>query len=116
MVSETGAFISVRNIRKQFDGLGVLNDISLEVEPGDLVVLIGPSGCGKSTLLRCMNGLEIMDEGSITINGVTLEPTTHKVHHTHAKKIRSEVGMVFQQFNLFPHLTLIENITKAPVV
>ncbi len=121
MISTTGAYIFVKNLVKNHGSLNVLKGISLEVTPGELTVLIGPSGCGKSTLLRCLNGLEVMDEGSITINALTLDRSpTEKFSYSHyekqAKAIRENVGMVFQSFNLFPHLTLLENIMKAPVV
>ena len=121
MISTTGAYIFVKNLVKNHGNINVLKGINFEVTPGELTVLIGPSGCGKSTLLRCLNGLEIMDEGSIIINALTLtinanEKFSHKHYHKQAKAIRTNVGMVFQSFNLFPHLTLLENIVKAPVV
>ncbi|KAB8033813.1 amino acid ABC transporter ATP-binding protein [Fluviispira multicolorata] len=121
MISATGAYISVKNLKKKHGDLAVLCGIDLEVTPGELTVLIGPSGCGKSTLLRCLNGLETLDSGSIVINGVALERSEDsksimKDFDKKARAIRENVGMVFQSFNLFPHLTLLENITKAPVV
>ncbi len=121
MISTTGAYIFVKNLVKNHGMLSVLKGIDLEVTPGELTVLIGPSGCGKSTLLRCLNGLELMDEGSITINASTLsrspqEKFSHSNYQKQAKVIRENVGMVFQSFNLFPHLTLLENIMKAPMV
>ncbi|APJ05130.1 glutamine ABC transporter ATP-binding protein [Silvanigrella aquatica] len=121
MISATGAYISVKNLSKKHGHLEVLRDINLEVTPGELTVLIGPSGCGKSTLLRCLNGLETLDSGSIIINGIVLEknektPSLSSDFDKKARAIRENVGMVFQNFNLFPHLTLLENITKAPVV
>jgi ABC-type polar amino acid transport system ATPase subunit len=121
MISATGAYISVKNLSKRHGHLEVLRNINLEVTPGELTVLIGPSGCGKSTLLRCLNGLETLDSGSIIINGVILEKSEKSSYSTSdfdkkARAIRENVGMVFQNFNLFPHLTLLENITKAPIV
>lgn len=121
MISTTGAYIYVNNLVKNHGSLNVLKGISLEVTPGELTVLIGPSGCGKSTLLRCLNGLEIMDEGNITINALSLDRSSaEKFSYSHYEKqaqaIRENVGMVFQHFNLFPHLTLVDNIMKAPIV
>jgi polar amino acid transport system ATP-binding protein len=121
MITVNGAYISVQKLRKKHGHMEVLKGIDLEVTPGELTVLIGPSGCGKSTLLRCLNGLETLDSGSIVINGVKLERCEKTVHLTKnfdkkARAIRENVGMVFQSFNLFPHLTLLENITKAPIV
>ncbi len=121
MISTTGAYIFVKDLVKNHGALSVLKGIDLEVTPGELTVLIGPSGCGKSTLLRCLNGLETMDSGSITINALTLsrngnEKFSHSYYQKQAKAIRESVGMVFQSFNLFPHLTLVENIMKAPMV
>ncbi len=121
MISATGAYISIKNLSKRHGNLEVLRNINLEVTPGELTVLIGPSGCGKSTLLRCLNGLETLDSGTIVINGVVLEKNKNFSHSQSdfdkkARAIRENVGMVFQNFNLFPHLTLLENITKAPIV
>jgi len=112
--------IIIENLCKSFDGEAVLNNISFTIREGDLASIIGPSGCGKSTFLRCINCLELMDSGKITIDSVALrrEPgqnpdkkTLDTVH-----KIRSEVGMVFQSYNLFPHKNLIDNIMLAPMV
>ena len=111
--------VSIRNVQKAYHGRPVLNGIHLDVESGDLVALIGPSGCGKSTLLRCLNGLESLDSGEIEITGTQLRSQAElgeKEFHRRSKLIRKNVGMVFQSFNLFPHLTVLENITKAPVV
>lgn len=101
--------ISMKNIRKSFGQNVILNDVSLEVEKGEVVVIIGPSGAGKSTLLRCINKLEEIDSGDIAIDG---KPLTHR--RSEVRKLRSEVGMVFQQFNLFPHLTVRNNIALGP--
>ena len=125
MVSTKGAYISVQNLKKYHGELEVLKNINLEVTPGELTVIIGPSGCGKSTFLRCLNGLEILDEGCITINAISLErfpksknDKSFNLAHFEKKalEIRNSVGMVFQSFNLFAHLTLLENIVKAPMV
>lgn len=104
--------IKAQNVMKIFSGRGItvraVDDVSTEVEKGEVVVVIGPSGSGKSTFLRCINGLEIFDSGHIIIDGVDLADKK-----TNLNKIRAEVGMVFQQFNLFPHMTVLENVTLA---
>ena len=102
--------ISVRDVAKSYGAHRVLDGVSLEVAKGEVVCVIGPSGSGKSTLLRCINGLEHYDEGEVAIDGVP-------VHREHASihALRSEVGMVFQRFNLFPHRTAIENVMEGPV-
>jgi polar amino acid transport system ATP-binding protein len=102
--------ISVRNLKKNFGSLEVLKDISLDVSEGEVVVLLGPSGSGKSTLLRCLNQLETVTSGQILIDGVDV---TDK--HTDINKVRENIGMVFQHFNLFNHLTVLKNMTLAPV-
>jgi len=113
--------LSVSGLHKSFGDTPILKGVSLDVEKGDLVSIIGPSGCGKSTLLRCMNFLEIPDAGRISIAGVTidclgLEDAPPKDLDAKAHKLRQHVGMVFQQFNLFPHMTILENIALAPHV
>src|SRR5438105_8048793 len=102
--------IQVEAVSKYFGALRVLDDISLNVEPAERVVVIGPSGSGKSTLLRCINRLESIDSGRIVVDGKHVG-----ARGTSIAEIRAEVGMVFQQFNLFPHKTVLENITLAPV-
>lgn len=102
--------ISVRNLKKNFGSLEVLKDISLDVSEGEVVVLLGPSGSGKSTLLRCLNQLETATSGQIIIDG---QDVTDK--HTNINKVRENIGMVFQHFNLFNHLTVLKNMTLAPV-
>ena len=103
--------ISVNNLRKSFHGLEVLKGISTEIKRGDVVCVIGPSGSGKSTFLRCLNMLEKPDSGEIIFNGEDLtRPRTNLNLH------RQKMGMVFQQFNLFPHMTVLENLTCAPVM
>lgn len=99
------------NIHKSFGDLEVLKGIDLEVAPSEVVVLVGVSGSGKSTLLRCFNFLERINEGSIEIDGQVVDPKKHKL-----SAIRAEVGMVFQHFNLFPHMTVLENIIEAPMI
>ncbi|MEO2076787.1 MAG: amino acid ABC transporter ATP-binding protein [Bacillus sp. (in: firmicutes)] len=102
--------IQVRNLSKSFGKLDVLKKIDLEVKEQEVVVLIGASGSGKSTLLRCLNFLEVAEQGEITIDGETIE-----LAKTNLNKVREKVGMVFQHFNLFPHKTVLENIIEAPV-
>ena len=95
-------------------GRRILDGVSLSVGPGSVTTLVGPSGGGKSTLLRCLNGLETFSEGSVTIAGHRLGPGIHPPQHL--ERVRRDVGMVFQQFNLFPHLSVIDNVTVAPRV
>ena len=102
--------IEVKNLHKHFGKLEVLNGINEHISPGEKVVVIGPSGSGKSTFLRCLNLLEVPTEGEIYIDG---ECITKK--GTDVNKMREKMGMVFQQFNLFPHLTILDNITLAPI-
>jgi general L-amino acid transport system ATP-binding protein len=102
--------IEMRHVHKWFGAFHVLNDIDLEVGRGERVVVCGPSGSGKSTMIRCVNRLEEHQQGRIIVAGIEL---THDLKNIEA--IRREVGMVFQQFNLFPHLTVLENLTLAPV-
>ncbi len=103
--------ISVKNLSKDFGELQVLKNIDLEIKKGEKVVIIGPSGSGKSTLLRCLNLLETPTEGSIYLDGTEITDKKCNINH-----IRRKMGMVFQNFNLFPHMTVTENITLAPVV
>lgn len=102
--------IHVENLKKDFGKLEVLKGMSIDIEEGEVVVLLGPSGSGKSTFLRCLNQLEHATAGTIVIDGNTV---TDK--HTDINKVREEIGMVFQHFNLFPHKTVLENIMLAPV-
>ncbi len=99
--------IKIENISKRFGSIAALNGVSLEVEKGEVVVIIGPSGSGKSTFLRCINRLEEFDSGSIVVDGIPLDSAKN------INDVRAEVGMVFQQFNLFPHLRVLDNITLA---
>ncbi|MEH1896121.1 MAG: amino acid ABC transporter ATP-binding protein [Nostoc sp.] len=100
------------NIEKNFGSLKVLKGITGEINRGEVVAVIGSSGCGKSTLLRCFNGLETIDNGRLIINGINLSKPT--VNYSQLRQLRTQVGMVFQQFNLFPHLSVLENMTLAP--
>jgi polar amino acid transport system ATP-binding protein len=106
--------IRIAGVCKRFGGRSVLNGISLEVRGGETLALIGPSGGGKSTLLRCLNGLSAFDEGEINVGGHTLFPAG-RANHTAANQVRRLLGMVFQDFQLFPHLTALQNIIEAPV-
>ncbi len=102
--------ISVKNIKKQFGDLRVLNGITEEIQQGEKIAVIGPSGSGKSTFLRCLNLLEIPTEGEIWFEGVNMTDVNVDID-----SMRRRMGMVFQHFNLFPHLTILDNITLAPV-
>ncbi|WP_018157416.1 amino acid ABC transporter ATP-binding protein [Demetria terragena] len=104
------SLLSLQNVRKSFGDNVVLRDVSLEVEPGECVVLIGASGSGKSTLLRCVNVLETVDDGQIWLDGQDISDPRLDVD-----RARSQMGIVFQAYNLFPHLSALENITLAPV-
>ena len=111
--------IKATNIWKKFNNLEVLKGIDLEVNEGEVVAVIGPSGGGKSTLLRCLNKLETIDKGNITIDGEELcretSGGTEYVKNNDVRRIACKMGMVFQQFNLFPHMTVLENLIEAPV-
>lgn len=113
--------IRLKNIRKSFNGLEVLKGINLEVGQGEVVAIIGPSGSGKSTLLRCLNRLEIIDQGTIEIEEEILaadgaDGRSKYVREEKARMICHKMGMVFQQFNLFPHMTVLDNVVEAPMV
>ena len=99
--------IDVKGLKKNYGGLQVLKGVDLTIDKGDCVVLVGPSGCGKSTFLRCLNRLEIPTGGSIKFEGV-------EVDEAHIDSVRQKMGMVFQHFNLFPHLTVKQNLCLAP--
>ncbi len=101
--------IKIDNLEKRYGDLEVLKGVSLEVQPHEVVCVIGPSGSGKSTLLRCVNGLESMSGGSITVDGIDIGAS-----RTNLGLVRREVDMVFQQFNLFPHMSVLKNVTLAP--
>ena len=104
------SIIKIENMNKWFGDFQVLKDINLEVERNKKIVVCGPSGSGKSTLIRCINRLEEHQKGSIIVDGTELNEDTKNIEH-----IRAEVGMVFQQFNLFPHLSILDNCTLAPI-
>ncbi len=103
--------ISMININKYYDDFHVLKGVNFSVKKGEIVVVCGPSGSGKSTLIRCINGLEEIDDGDIIVDNIDIYASKKNL-----QEIRSEVGMVFQHFNLFPHLTILENITIAPTL
>ncbi|CAH1689271.1 L-glutamine ABC transporter ATP binding subunit [Hyphomicrobiales bacterium] len=104
-------FIRIHNVHKSYGAVKVLNGISLEVAAGEVLVLCGPSGCGKSTLLRCINGLETINAGTITVGGRNVATATAE----ELQAIRLTTGFVFQNFNLFPHMTALQNIAIAPM-
>ena len=101
--------IRVDHITKRYDNNVVLEDFSLSVHEGEVVVIVGPSGCGKSTILRIMNGLEPIQEGEVTYRGEKVDGRLKSI-----TKIREKVGMVFQSYELFPHKTILQNLTLAP--
>lgn len=101
--------VKVNHLHKEYENHVVLKDISFSVKKGEVVVIIGPSGCGKSTLLHCLNGLEKIQGGVVTVDNLPVEPDSKEI-----TKIRQKIGMVFQSYDLFPHKTVLENITLAP--
>ena len=121
MTEPSQPIVHVAGLRKSFGTVPVLKGVGFDVEQGDLISIIGPSGCGKSTLLRCLNALETLDSGEVSIAGVTLrrregERRLDPGFHDLAHELRQRVGMVFQQFNLFPNKTILQNVTLAPLV
>ncbi|MFC0278711.1 amino acid ABC transporter ATP-binding protein [Falsigemmobacter intermedius] len=115
-----GGAVEIRGVAKSFGTLKVLSDIDLSFAPGSVTAIIGPSGSGKSTLLRTINHLERVDEGTIAIDGELIGyrregDTLYELEEREILKRRTDVGMVFQNFNLFPHLTVLQNITEAPI-
>ena len=105
-----GKIIELKNVNKWFDKFQALKDVNLEVNQQEKIVICGPSGSGKSTLIRCINRLEEHQDGQIIVDGKEISENTKDI-----EKIRAEVGMVFQQFNLFPHLSILDNCTLAPI-
>ena len=104
------SILKIEHLKKEYGGLHVLDDINLDVHQGEVIVIVGPSGCGKSTLLRCINALEEIQGGSITLHGKEIKKGSPSVI-----ELRQKIGMVFQSYELFPHLSVIDNITLAPV-
>ena len=102
--------IKINDVNKWFGDFQVLKNINLDVKPKQKIVVCGPSGSGKSTLIRCINRLEEHQKGNILVDGTELNENTKNI-----EQIRAEVGMVFQQFNLFPHLSILDNCTLAPI-
>ncbi|PZN12818.1 MAG: glutamine ABC transporter ATP-binding protein, partial [Proteobacteria bacterium] len=103
------SMVEFRKVTKRFGRVVVLNEVDLNIESGEVVVLIGPSGSGKSTLLRCINALEEIDGGDLIVDGISV-----RAGRSHVRLIRQEAGMVFQQFNLFPQMTALENVAFGP--
>lgn len=103
------ALLTINNVVKRFDDATILDGISFSVKKSEVIVIVGPSGCGKSTLLRCINALEPIQEGSITLDGDVIERNSKKL-----PLLRQRIGMVFQSYDLFPHLTVLDNILLAP--
>lgn len=110
-ISQGSLILEISNVKKSFGDLVVLNNVNLEIKKGEVLVVLGPSGSGKSTLIRCINKLEKIDEGKIIFEGIDINSADTDVH-----KLRAKVGMVFQQFNLFPHMRVIDNITLSPII
>ena len=106
--------LKINNVKKKFGSTEVLKGVNLEIEQGEILVVVGHSGGGKTTLLRCVNALEHCDEGDIEINGKILCKDGKYVDKKNLKEIRKDIGLVFQNFNLFPHMTVLENLIEAP--
>ncbi len=106
----TENILEIKNLKKSYNADNILNDISLNVEKGEVVVLLGPSGCGKSTLLRCINGLESIQGGEILLDNTVITSNSTKW-----SDVRQKIGMVFQSYDLFPHMTVLENILLGPI-
>jgi general L-amino acid transport system ATP-binding protein len=110
LTTDNQPIIIAREVHKWFDNFHVLKGINIEVQPGEVVVIFGPSGSGKSTFIRTLNRLEEHQRGTIIVDGIELSHDLRNI-----ERVRSEIGMVFQQFNLFPHITVMQNITLAPI-
>lgn len=102
--------LRINNLSKSYDDINVLDNINLSVKKGEVVVIVGPSGCGKSTLLRCLNGLEDIQGGEVLLDDEVVNPNKKNL-----SKNREKIGMVFQSYDLFPHLTILQNVTLAPI-
>ena len=102
--------LEIKEITKNYEDINVLDGVSLSVENGEVVVIVGPSGCGKSTLLRCLNALEKIDDGEILLDGELINPGNNNL-----SRVRQKIGMVFQSYELFPHKTVLQNLTLAPL-
>ncbi len=102
--------LKINNLSKKFNDIVVIDNLSLSVKKGEVVVIVGPSGCGKSTFLRCLNGLEDIDDGEVLLDGEKVNPSKKNL-----SKTRERIGMVFQSYDLFPHKTILQNITLAPI-
>ena len=107
---EKEVILSIEHLHKSYGDTPVLKDVDLKIGSGEVVVIIGPSGCGKSTLLRCVNGLEKIQEGKILLHGEPVDPASKEIY-----RMRERIGMVFQSYELFPHKTILKNITLAPL-
>lgn len=110
MKKDDEVLISIKDLSKSYDQVQVLNHINIEVHKGEVVVVLGPSGCGKSTLLRCLNGLEPIQEGEIILDGEVITTKDTKWY-----EVRQKIGMVFQSYDLFPHMTIMDNILLGPI-
>ena len=104
------ALLKIEHLKKEYDGQTILKDVSVEVKKGEVIVIVGRSGAGKSTLLRCINGLEPIQGGTIFLDGEQIDRNSRNI-----TKIRQKIGMVFQSYDLFPHMTVLDNIVIAPV-
>ena len=121
MTNGSMGLVEIEDVYKSFGRVDVLNGVSLSVRPGEVACLIGPSGSGKSTLLRCVNHLEKLDAGRVWVDGRLIgyeekKGRLYELHENRVAKQRAAIGMVFQRFNLFPHMTALENIVEAPVL